>query len=262
LAALACLAACDRPARSVAAPAAPAAARPPPAGAYLAPPALTAARRGPAGVRLEGTAPAGAEVAFAQPSGPGPVARAGPDGRWSVALPVSAKPALFALAARLQGGRVVRAEGAVLVLPEPGPAAMLARAGTAALDLRKGAGAPVITSLDYDSGGGAAVGGLAQPMARVRLSIDGMVAGLGRADENGRFDVIAANGQLAPGERRLQVETETGRTSVVAPVSTAAALGTQAYRATREPGAWRVDWAPAGGGVQTTLVLDAAGAAR
>lgn len=235
------------------------ASRPPPATGYVAPPALTTAR--PAGnvLRLDGSAPGGSEVTLAAPDGRAFRARAGADGRWALSLPATAEPGLFALWAQA-GPRTVRAEGAVLLLPEPGPPAVLVRAGFAALPLEQGTSAPVISAVDYDVGGGAAVAGLARPMARVRLSIDGAAAGLGQADEVGRFAVIAANRTLAPGVRRLQVETDAGRAEASAPVSAPALPAGRAYRAAREQGAWRIDWTPAGGGVQTTLVFDRPGA--
>ena len=224
-------------------------------GGYVAPPAVDRADRDAQGMTLAGRAPAGAQVTLASPTASPMSVRADAQGRWSVHLSAAAAPALFALSAQ-QGDRLVRGEGALVVLPPPGPAALLARAGFAALPI--GTAPPVlsIVAIDFDAGGGAAVAGFARPMAGVRLSFDGAAAGVGQADETGRFGVVAANRPLAPGRRRIEVESEGVRSAVVTPVSRPVGLGGQAYRAARQYGGWRIDWAPAGGGVQTTVVFD------
>jgi hypothetical protein len=227
------------------------------AAGYLAPPDLGAARRTSAGLVLQGQAPPGATVNLASPEGIRLSTTAAADGRWSLTLPAPAAPAMFALSAVL-GQRTLRAEGAVLVLPEPGPPGLLLRAGFAAVPLGAPASPPVVAALDYDRGGGAAVAGLTRPMTRVRLSVDGAAAGLSQADELGRFAVLAANRPLAPGRRRLQIDADPGQTEVEVTVSRPETLGRAVYRAVRQDGAWRIDWSPSGGGVQTTVVFDRA----
>lgn len=162
---------------------------------------------------------------------------------------------MYAFSAAI-GTRVLRAEGAVLLAPPPGPAALLVRAGYAALTVGGPERIPRVVTLDYDVGGAAAVAGFASPRAEVRLSLDGRPAGLDQADVSGRFGVLASNAPLAPGSRRLQVEANGVRAELTAQVSPAAPLAGAPFRAIREAGAWRVDWAPSGGGVQTTLVFD------
>jgi hypothetical protein len=91
----------------------------------------------------------------------------------------------------------------------------------------------------------------------VRLRIDGVAAGLDQADARGRFAVIGASRPLEPGQRRLRVEMGGGgQAEVVAQVSPVAPLAGSAFRAVRQDGGWRVDWARAGGGVQSTFVFD------
>ena len=226
---------------------------------YVAPPALTAATRTERGVVLSGRAPATAEVRLASPQGQVYTAAA-PDGRWTLRLPTPATPAMFAFMAELDG-RTIRGEGAVLVAPPPGPAALVLRPGFGAASVGTGAARPSIVAVDYDASGGAAVAGLAAPNAAVRLSVDGTPAGIGQADAAGHFSVMALNRTLAPGERRIDVETPGGRAQVRVTASAPEPLGGAAYRAVRQPQGWRIDWAPPGGGVQTSLVFDAPGAA-
>ena len=228
---------------------------------YAAPPTLDSAQRGADGLTLAGEAPAGAQVRLASPSAPPLTAQADGQGHWSLKLATVTAPALFALSAQ-RGDRLVRGEGALVMLPPPGPPAVLARAGFAALPIGAASASASIVAVDFDAGGGAAVAGFAKPMAGVRLSFDGAAAGLSQADETGRFGVVAANRPLAPGMRRIEIEADGGaRAEVSVPVSRPLALDGQAYRAARLPGAWRIDWAPAGGGVQTTVVFDAPSAA-
>jgi hypothetical protein len=223
---------------------------------FLAPPSIESARRTGAELVLTGTAPTGAAaVRLTSPEGLSLVAQAGADGRWALSLPTPSEPLMFAVAADV-GGRQVPAQGPLILLPAPGPPAMMARAGFAALPIGAPAGVPAVAALDYDAGGGAAVAGFARPDTRVRLSLDGAAAGISQADEAGRFAVIAANRPLSPGRRRLQVETETGEADVDVDVSRPEPLGSLAYRAERQADGWRIDWAPAGGGVQTTVVFD------
>lgn len=256
LVAAAVLASCGPPApKPPAAPAEAPAAASPDTG-YMAPPELVGAARLNQRLVLSGAAAPGAEVRLDAPDGSGAAAVADAKGGWSLTVPApGAQPSMYALSARI-GERVIRAEGAVLALPQPGPPAVLARAGVAALPLEGPSPRLHITTLDYDAGGGAAVGGVGPARARVRLSIDGMEAGLDQADARGRFAVLGANRPLEEGARRLVVEVTGGRAEALAQVSPAAPLGQAAFRAVRQDGGWRVDWARSGGGVQTTLVFD------
>jgi hypothetical protein len=224
---------------------------------YLAPPELATAVRQGGRLTLSGRAPGSSQVRLVSPDGTMATAAADDQGRWSLSVPAPrAAPAMFALSAAV-GDRVVRAEGAVLALPPSGPAAVLARAGTGVVPLDGPSRQLRVTALDYDEGGGAAVAGTSPPGARVRLSIDGAQDGFDQADAQGRFAVVGAARPLTPGSRRLLVEMDgAAPAALVASVSPAAPLGKTAFRAVRQEGAWRIDWARAGGGVQTTVVFD------
>ena len=228
-------------------------------GGYLAPPQFNLAERGPDGVvRLTGTAAADAKVSLASPDGTAFTAMAGADGVWSLSLPPATAPRMFAVSADA-GGETVRAEGALLVLPAPGPPGLLARAGSAAQVLGAAPKAARVVALDYDGEGGAAVAGFAPPGGQIRLSLDGQPAGVDQANAKGRFAVMAPNRRLPAGQRRIEIEVQGAPpASVEAEVSPPQPLSAP-YRATRQNGAWRIDWRPPGGGVQTTLVFDSEG---
>ena len=173
-------------------------------------------------------------------------------------LPETRTPEMFAFSA-IGGGRTVRAEGAVVTLPAPATPALLARAGFGVLAAGAGRRRPGDPSRGSTTRAAARrSSGLAAPDASVRLSLDGMPAGLAQADARGRFAVLAANRTLEPGRRRIEVETEAGRAQVTVASTIAAPLSGAPFRAARMDGGWRIDWAPPGGGVQTTLVFDAA----
>jgi hypothetical protein len=221
---------------------------------YLAPPSLTGADRGEGRVQLSGIAPPGAEVRLASPEGALLAATAGGDGRWTLDAPIGRSPGMYAFSA-VAGDRTLRGEGALLVGPPPGPPALLLRAGFGAQSFGAGGTSPTILAVDYDVSGGAAVAGHARPGAAVRLSLDGAPAGFGQTDVVGRFAVTATNRTLAPGRRVIDVETADGRAQVVIEASSPAPLQGP-YRATRVEGAWRIDWTPPGGGVQTSVIFD------
>lgn len=223
---------------------------------YASPPALVSATRSEGAVLLEGRAQAGARVKIASPDGQVIQASVGNNGRWRAALP-GAEPRMYALSADVNG-RTVRAEGALLTLPQPGPPALLARAGYAVLaPPAAGARGPAITAVDFDAVGSAAVGGTAPPGARVQLAVDGEPSDLDVADPGGRFALVGPRSRpLAPGAHRFAVSSPQGTASVVVVLSPAGPLSGQAMRAIRTEPGWRVDWAVPGGGVQSTVVLD------
>jgi len=222
---------------------------------YLAPPTPTSASRRPdGGVQLRGTAPAAAQVRLASPDGAAFGAMAGTDGAWTLELPPAEAPRMFAVSAEASG-ETLRGEGALIVLPGPAVPALLARSGFGAVALGPAPGKVQLVALDYDGGGGTAVAGLAQPNTEVRLTLDDAPAGIGQTDAAGRFAILAPNRRLASGAHSLSVEARSGvarrDTVVILPQPL-----TTPFRATRQPGAWRVDWRLPGGGVQTTLVFD------
>ncbi len=232
---------------------------PPPeqAGVYLPPPTVSGAERtGDGAVRLAGHGPADALVRLRSPDGGGATALAGGDGRWTLTLPASDAPRLYALQAELPG-RVVRGEGAIAVLPPPAVPALTLRAGFAGAPAGQGQpGRLRLVTFDFD-GGGAAVGGFAPPRARVRLSVDGGTVGVTNADAEGRFAVLAVVRNVAAGPHRIRVDTPQGL-SIEQTVEVADAVlpADQAFAAARAPGGWRISWQLPGGGAQSSLVFE------
>lgn len=223
---------------------------------YLSPPLVTGVVHG-AGVVVSGRASPGARIRLASPDGGEFTTAAGADGAWRLALPAATVPRMFAVSAEAHG-RLLRAEGALVVLPPPATPAVLARAGYAALPVSAAAvSAPVIVALDIDAGGSSAVGGLAAPNSRVELSVDGQASDVDLADAGGRFALSGPRAQpLRPGRHRFSVSGAQGSASAMATLSPLAPLGGAAMRASLTPEGWRLDWTVPGGGVQSTLVLD------
>ena len=201
---------CERaPAQSPAVAAGPSA----PGGGFLAPPTPALAERAPDGaVRLQGRAPAGAKVRFASPQGEQLQADARADGAWSVAFAPATEPRLYALSAQA-GERTLRGEGALALLPPASAAtALLLRSGTVAWTSPSGATGlrPRLASMDLDAGGGFAASGSARPGATVKLMLDGVQAGEGLADAQGRFGVLAVAAPAVMGSHTLSVSTTDG----------------------------------------------------
>ncbi|MBE7218283.1 MAG: hypothetical protein INR64_07415 [Caulobacteraceae bacterium] len=229
---------------------------------FRAPPALLGAERDAAGaVTLRGRAPAGATVALRSPDGAAYAAPVSPQGDWSLRLPAAPAPRAFSLAADVGGGRVIRAEGGLLVAPAPFAVATLLRGGAPALPIAAPGAGFRWTGLDTDPGGGAAVSGFAAPGAALRMAIDGVVRGEGAADAAGRFGVLWLGGAVPPGEHTVAVIAPDAVRAVAVRFGPAS-LGNAPVLATREADGWRIDWAPPGGGVQTLRLLapDAASA--
>lgn len=224
---------------------------------FLAPPSVTRAERdGAGGVLLAGRTAPGAQVALRSPQGETGQATADADGAWTVVLPGADAPRAFALSAA-ENGRTVRAEGAVLVSPAPDAPAVLMRGGAPAWPVSApGAGLRWV-SADMDAGGGAAASGFAPPGVAVRLTIDGVASGAGQADAAGRFGVLWLGAPVADGPHAVSLSTPSQSRSLTLRFGAGAPLEGAPARMSREAQGWRVDWAPPGGGGQTTLVLDA-----
>ena len=233
---------------------------------YLPPPlVMGAAREANGAVTLSGEAPGGAEVRLREPSGGAFSATADDDGDWSMRLPPSDTPRMFAFEADLSG-RLIHGEGAVMTLPAPGPVAMLARAGYGALPIGQKPGALRIMAVDYDGAGGGSISGVATPRTPVRFVLDGQPVGAGQADDEGRFALLdlsvtgldaRARQLLSAGSHTVRVESPSGAVQDQLVVARAKDLGGEVFRAEREADAWRTDWRTPGGGVQTTLVFAA-----
>lgn len=224
---------------------------------YLSPPTLmTAVRDGRGEVILSGRAPGDAEVRLRDPFG-GAFSATANEGAWSMQLPPATEPRMFAFEGELSG-RVLHAEGAILILPPPGPAAVLARAGYGALVIGEGAGPLRLATVDYDGGGGGSVSGFTAPRAPVRFVLDGQPVGAGQADDQGRFTILdlTARRPFATGAHTVTIESQTSAVRGQIDVTPATSLGDAPFYVTRETGAWRADWRIPGGGTQSTIVFD------
>ncbi len=228
---------------------------------YLTPPAPTGSSIEANGnIRIQGTAPAKSSVSLRSPEGESAEARTDTTGHWATTLAPVPQPRLYAFEASI-GGRTVRAEGALCVLTLPMPAIVVLRAGSGAAVLGAASdGVLVLSDIDFDGGGGVAAAGLGPSNTPVRLTIDGLAAGVAQADALGRFSVMALDPRHAPiaGLHRIGVQTPSGGGAVVeVSVSPPTPLsGTEIYRAARIEGGWRIDWRIPGGGAQTSLVFD------
>ena len=219
---------------------------------FLTPPRGTTARRAPGGsVEVAGRASPGAQVTLRNPDGQAISATAGGDGGWSARVASAAQPRLYALSATADG-RTFRGEGALVIAPSPGPAALVLRAGAPAVTLTQGQGALALEAIDFDSGG-LAVAGLAAPRASLRVSLDGRPAAAGQADGGGRFALLAVQADLEPGLHRLRLD-DGGRALEVAFDATPATAGAP-YAVRPLAGGWRIDWSSPGGGVQSSILF-------
>ena len=221
--------------------------------AYLSPPQLTAAVRQAAAASLSGTATPGAAVRLNSPDGSAIAGSADRGGVWKLSAPVGAAPRLYSLSETL-GGRLVRATGYLAVLPSPGPvAAMLHPAAAAAMtpsDTERG-----ITAIDYDGSGAAVASGRAAPGENIRLELDGKEAGEDRADARGLFSGVLSR-PLAAGAHMLRATGEHLQAVVAFDAVRPVRIATPPFTAQRLDGAWRIDWTPPGGGVQSTVLFD------
>jgi hypothetical protein len=221
--------------------------------AYLAPPVVTRVVEVQGGAQLvEGRAPPVSQVQLASPDGEVARTRADAAGAWRLALPPAERPRLYAVSA-IAAGHVLHAEGALLLAPGAVSPAVTLRAGAAALPLSPSGGRLDIATVDYDPSGVLAAAGAAPAGASVSLMVDGGPAARGQADAQGRYALLAAGRRLPLGPHRLTVMAAGRAASREVNLTPAAAL-TSPFAAERLADGWRVEWAPTGGGVQTTLL--------
>ncbi|MGZ8407044.1 MAG: hypothetical protein ACXWVJ_03350, partial [Caulobacteraceae bacterium] len=95
----------------------------------------------------------------------------------------------------------------------------------------------------------------AAPNAPVRLALDGAEAGEGKAGPDGRYNVALAS-PVRSGAHTVAVRTPQGASSATFEVSPPAAIAAPPFAARRLDRAWRIDWMPPGGGVQSTILFD------
>ena len=218
----------------------------------LAPPRVDTVRFGPNGMVLSGVTQAGIKVRLASPDGQVVSARADPQGRWSIGLPLVPAPRIFGLSVAA-GDRRAQAEGYVLFSPT-GQAALL-RAGAAALrlDLPR---RPGFAAIDFDRGGGMEVSAAVPPGASVILRLDGSQVDQHRADAKGHYEVsLGSPTPIKPGAHQVQIFGDGFTDEVVVQVSPAAPLANGPLRSQLTTAGLRVDWMTPGGGEQSTLLV-------
>jgi len=216
---------------------------------YMPGPVLERVAAAPGGVVVHGTARAGGRVRATAASGEAYGATADQRGRFALEIPVPGGGPLFAKLSVQDGQRSTPAEGWLFSPPGDPAAATLLRPGAPALVVRRDA--PLIAAVDYDAGGGAAVSGRAAAGAEVRLTVDGVASGTARADRAGRWSIRL--NRVPPGAHVLRASSG-GQTRERRVVLAAGSPGAGAA-IVQEPDGWRVDWAPPGGGSQSTIVF-------
>ena len=221
---------------------------------YRAPPRVRqAARAADGGVTLSGMSLPGALMRLASPDGHAQEAMADGAGAWSLEAHAGA-PAIYGLSQET-GGRRDQAQGYVVVLPGPGPAAAELRSGAGTVVLAGGPGAVKVNAVDFDGSGAAVISGWAQPNQPLRVIVDGVVADEGATLAGGRF-FLALPKPLTAGKRTVAVASQSGQDQVDVDVAPAQPFQ-GAMRAVQRGSAWRIDWMTPAGGAQTTLLFGA-----
>ena len=220
---------------------------------YLRPPELKGvAAAGAAGSTLTGLGSPGAEIRLDSTRGEVILSKADASGDWSVPLPPAASARLFNLS-MTDEGRVVQAQGYLLLLPDGKAARLRAGGGT---ELLNGAADTVrVETLDYDGEFGAIVAGRAHAGETVSLRVDGVQRARAVADASGRY-AAALNFPLSRGAHDFDVAATGEEAHLPLPISTPAALGGARFSALATTFGWRVDWLTPGGGEQTTLIIE------
>jgi len=222
---------------------------------YVAPPHVKQAVKGPAGLMLKGEGAPDGSVRLGAPTGEVLLGKIDSLGQWGLTVPPSDRVRLYGLS-MTRGGRTVQAEGYVMVTPD-GEVALL-RAGSGAWRLAPSSSSPKILAVDVDPEGGAVISGMATPGAGLGVRVDRSPRAVGQAAEDGRFS-LSLSETLGIGAHDLQVSGEGGEQKIRVVVSPAGSLVDGPVRAQRVATGWRVDWMTPGGGVQTTLIIQASG---
>jgi hypothetical protein len=220
---------------------------------YVAPPRVEQVERGATGLILKGVGAPNADVRLGAPTGETLVGQADSDGRWILTVPLDGRVRLYGLS-MTRNGRTVQAEGYVMITPE-GVVALL-RAGSGAWRLAPASASPNILAVDVDPEGGAVISGMATPGAGLGVRVDRTPRAVGEAGEDGRF-FLSLSEPLGPGAHDIQVSGEGGEQRITVVILPAAPLADGPVRAQRLDAGWRADWMTPGGGVQTTLLIQA-----
>ena len=222
---------------------------------YQRPPQLVSAERmADGGVMLKGVSDPQVEVRLSSPDGVAYGATVRDNGAWSVTVPPAPGVREFGVAENLSG-RMVQGEGYVAVLPGPGPAVALLRSGGGTVVPGPGSVAPRISAVDFDASGAAVISGQAAPATALRLLVDNAASANVHVGGTGRF-AISVPAPLKPGPHDIQVESSAGSDHTKIDVGQVQSIVGLPYHGQRLSTGWRIDWVTAGGGVQTTLIID------
>ncbi len=225
--------------------------------AYRRPPeALGASAQGGGRVEIFGLADPGARVRLASPSGQAAFVQADLTGRWRATTSDAAGVRLVGLS-MADGPRMVQAQSYLALLPGAHVVQLRSGAGAVALGPAQGL---ALSALDYDRKGGAVISGLAPPHGAVDITMDGVPLGRAPADGEGRFS-LDLDAPLRPGAHWVKVAAGGVSVAVQAEVTAPPPLSSGPFAASRMADGWRIVWITPGGGVQTTLLFDRAGAA-
>jgi hypothetical protein len=222
---------------------------------YTPPPRFTSSQRlGDGQIELAGLADPNVRIRLASPDGVAYGAVTDGRGLFTLTVPAAAAVRLFGLSEDV-AGRIIQGEGYLAVLPAPGRPAVLLRAGGGAHAPGASSDTPDVAAVDFDSGGGAVVSGVAHPGSTLRLVLDGQPGGEARADAQGRFSFALA-AMLKPGDHELTIQSAGGQADARFSVSPAGPISGLPFRGQRQAGDWRIDWLTPAGGQQTTLIMD------
>jgi len=225
--------------------------------AYGAPPRFTAAGRlGDGEIEIVGRATPNAHIRLASPDGAAYAGTTDSRGAFSIALPAASEVRLFGIS-EATPGRPIQGEGYLAVLPAPGRAAVLLRAGTGAQAGGPLPPKPMIVAVDFDAAGDTVFSGLARPGQPLRLAVDGMASPEVRADAVGRFSVTLDK-PLKAGTHSVVVQSQGAPAAppVRFSITAAAPVSGLPFRGQRLAAGWRIDWLTPSGGEQTTLIMD------
>jgi hypothetical protein len=217
---------------------------------YLTPPRVVAVSSVQGGYQIKGVASPDGRVRALTTRGEAFGATADKSGRFVMLAPRPAGPLLLTIAQE-NGGQATKAEG-LLFVPPDGPAhAVILRPGAPALPLNPQAG--LIATMDYDAGGGAAVGGVTAPNQMVQVSLDGATPVDAKSDAHGAFGArLSGERRITPGDHLIRVvsgrQSEEKHLTFVAP-------NPQLAGALLQADGWHVVWPLPGGGYQSTFVV-------
>ena len=152
-------------------------------------------------------------------------------------------------------GRPVRARGYIAALPSPSSPAAILLPGGGAEPLPGREPRLRLSGVDFDGSGAGVAAGVAPPGDTIRLELDGVETGVGRANARGVFTVPLAQ-TLHPGSHALTAATTRAQAQASFSAAPAAAIAHPPLAASRAGAAWRIDWMTPGGGVQTTIIFD------